>query len=192
MSQAVTGHRIWLIPICLLAGMVMLLYGWQQLHAQVPLPGTPGGPIPAVATEPVMQIGAVMPSAVKAMNVKNWDGAITTFLRFKYKTLDNRVITVHLPGSYKKDKMTREAWDTLFQCYGMDVEAAMEASGRDTMADWGHALSALISEVQKQNPGGDSQSVQNPAGAAMNYARSHLGSTGMGTLELPPLLPGMP
>ena len=188
MTTTVRRHQAWLVRICALAALVISFYGWQQLHAQVSPTVTPA--TPGTTAGPTLQIGAVMPSGVKAMNIKNWDGTVTTVLRFKYKTIDNKVITVHLPGTYKTEKMTREAWDTLFQCFGMDLEAQQDMKGRNKMQEWGAIFSQAISQAQEQADNGEAPPGENPASAAFDYARSHA-TSGMGSVTLPPLLPGM-
>ena len=188
MTITVSRHKAWLVPICVLAALVISFYGWQQLHAQGAQSTTPATPGGAASSGPIIEIAAVLPTGVTAMNIKNWDGTITTVLRFKYKTIDNKVITVHLPGTYRKEKMTREAWDTLFQCFGMDVEAQLDIKGRDKMQEWGSILSQAMSQAksaqEEEAPPGE-----NPASAAFDYAKSH-STSGMGSVTLPPL-PGM-
>lgn len=210
MSRTVKRHRSWLIPVCIVVAGIMSLYGWQQLNAQPPAqPGVPGGPplpgdpnaptagavAPPPPPEPTIELNSVLPTGVKAMNIKNWDGQVTSILRFKYKTLDDRIITVHLPGSYKAEKMTRDGWDTLFQCFGMDVEAQMEASNRNQLADVRPYVSRFMAEMKGEAPSvvsAESQPKVDPiTGVPMDYARTHMPDIYGGDVSLPPLLPGM-
>jgi hypothetical protein len=189
MTIAVSRYKALLVSICVLAALVISFYGWQQLHAQ----GAPTTPAVATApTSPAIAIGAVMPSGVKAMNIKNWDGTVTTILRFKYKTIDNKVITVHLPGAYKTQTMTREAWDTLFQCFGMDVEAQLDIKSQKQMEQLGDMIGQAVMQAMPQGDGSPSDSSMgyNPGMQAFDYAKAH-GNTSMGAISLPPMLPGM-
>jgi len=216
MSRTVKRHRFWLIPVCIVVAGIMSLYGWQQLNAQPPQsgiapgPGMPGGPplqadpnAPAAAPVapppppvPTIELNSVLPTGVKAMNIKNWDGQVTSILRFKYKTLDDRIITVHLPGSYKTEKMTRDAWDTLFQCFGMDVEAQIEAGNRNQLADIRPYIGRFMAEMKGEAPGimssGPQEKIDPVTGAPIDYARTNLPDIYGGDVSLPPLLPGMP
>ena len=211
MSRAVIKHKSWLIPLCLLAAAIASLYGWQQLQAQNVAPGmegappgvagppvappTPGAPgaVPAPVAppaEPTCTLSSVLPSGVRSMKIKNWDGTVTELLRFKYKTMDHRLITVHLPAIFKKEQKTKAGWDTLFQVFGMDYEARVDAIQRNQPPDLSAFMGQLMAEIQGQVPlalpGGSS-----PAAQAMDYARSNLPSIYGGSVTLPPLLPGM-
>lgn len=167
-------------------------------------PGVPGdpnapaaGPVaPPPPPVPTIELNSVLPTAVKAMNIKNWDGKVTSILRFKYKTLDDRVITVHLPALYKKEKMTRDGWDTLFQCFGMDVEAQMEAGNRNQLVSMGPFASRFMAELKGEAPSimssAPQEKIDPDTGAPMDYARNNLSDIYGGDVSLPPLLPGMP
>ena len=200
MTRTVRKHKTWLVPIFVFAAMVLSLYGWQQIHAQpapmtppgtVGAPGTPAAPAAAAPSGPTIAVSAVMPAGVKAMNVKNWDGTVTSILRFKYKTMDDKVITVHLPSSYKNEKMTREAWDTLFQCFGMDVEAQMEAKTRGKFQGLNQLINEAVQKAVENMPEPDQEGGgESPAVAAFNYAKMH-GTGGDNSVMMPPMLPGM-
>lgn len=225
MSRTVKRHRFWLIPVCIVVAGIMSLYGWQQLNAQTPggeirgesglptgapgsvppgapgVPGDPNAPAPApmappAPSAPTIELASVLPTGVKAMNIKNWDGQVTSILRFKYKILDDRVITVHLPALYKKEKMTRDAWDTLFQCFGMDVEARMEAGNRNQLVDMGPFASRFMAELKGEVPGIMSSAPQEKidpvTGAPIDLTRTDLPDVYGGDVSLPPLMPGMP
>lgn len=154
MARIVKKHKLWLIPVCLLVTVGVLLCGWQ-LYAQGMMPPPSGGaasPIPPgmqgaggvpadpgvagttsaapaaiVPSEPTFELKSVLPTGVRVMSIKNWDGKIIQLLRFKYKLPDGRVITVHLPSIYKKEKnYTKAAWETCFQAYSMDREAVLD------------------------------------------------------------------
>lgn len=209
MSHVVKKHKFWLIPLCVLAAAAVFLYGWQQLNAQdMPQPpapagvaGSPGvaGAPPASGTgpdplspsyEPSLSLDSVVPTGIRVTKTKNWDGTVTEFLSFKYKTLDNRFMSVLLPATYKTEKRTRAAWDTLFQVFAMDYEYQLEAIEKERVPDVSAFMGEFMREIQGQVPGGTALS-PNPAGQATDYARSHLSSVWGGSIELPPLLPGM-
>jgi len=201
-------HKLWLIPLCFLMAGIASICCWQQLQAQAPMPtgpvpgvagppGTPGAPgaaltaVPAAPqpSEPTFGIGSVLPKAVKVMRIKNWDGQVTELLRFKYKTMDNRVITVHLPAVYKKEKMTRAGWDTLFCVFAMDQEAQIDAIERNRPPDVSAYMGEFMAEIRGEVPEGTYSS---PADKAAGIARSGLPSMGMQLPPMPLPLIGMP
>ncbi len=111
-------------------------------------------------------------------------------MRFKYKTLDDRTLTVVLPATYKKEKMSKAAWDTLFQVFAMDYEYQLEAIEKNSVPDVSAFIDELMKEIQGQVPAG-TFSRPSPASQAMEFARTNLPSIYGGSVELPPLLPGM-
>lgn len=153
-----------------------------------------------VPSEPTIELKSMLPAGVKVIKVKNWDGSVTEFLRFKHKTLDRKVITVHLPATYKKEKMTRAGWDTAFQVYAMDCEARLDAREKNwginpwQTGDGERLVAQFMSRVGAGVPStfsaGD-YAQTNPAAAAADYARSSLPSMGMQLPPMPPALPGM-
>jgi len=195
MSRTVERHRLWLIPVCTLIAGVILLCGWQQLHAQAPPtdPAAAGAaPAAAPAAEPQMAISAVIPAGAKTINIKNWDGKVTSMIGFKYKTLDDRVIRVQLPALYRTQQMTRAAWDTLFQCYGMDVEAELAAKEPKIPEMAADLVKKTIEQIQQQMPRvtdeGEAESgSSNPAAGAFDFAKSSMPAVSNG-MALPPLL----
>lgn len=209
MSRVVGKNKIWLIPLCLVIAGMASLYGWQQIHAQEPPPpgqeapppaadpamaGMPGAapaapaaaPLPA---EPTMPLSALIQGGIRVSKVPNWDGTATEFLNFKYKTLDNRALKVVLPATYKKEKMTRAGWDTLFQVFDMGYEYQLDAMENARVPAMSGAYSAqLMQEIRGVVPDG---TYTNPAQGAMDSAKINITSLWGGTVELPPLLPGM-
>ena len=212
MSQVVSKNKIWLIPLCVIIVGAASLYGWQAIHAQ-PIPGTsaaegpgalppqpvmpatpgaPGAPVaaPVAPTEPTMSLSALVQGGIRVTKTKNWDGTATGFLNFKYKTLDNRLLKVVLPATYKGDKLTRAGWDTLFQVYDMGYEYQLEAIENARIPDLSAFRDQLMQEIRGVVPEG-TYSNPNPAQGALDAAKTMLPSLWGGTVELPPLLPGM-
>jgi hypothetical protein len=143
MAGTIKKHKAWFVPVCMLIALVALLYGWQQIRAQEPMGGpmsapptlTPVAPTAAPATsappsEPTYLLSAVLPADYQLIKIRNWDKTVTELLRFKYKTRDGRTITVHLPATYKTEKvqLTKVGWGTVFQAFAMDKEAIVDAS----------------------------------------------------------------
>jgi len=180
------------------------MYGWQQIHAQdMPagsapggiqpgMPGAPGGApaAPSPSTEPTMSLSAVVQSGISVSKVKNWDGTFTEFLKFKHKTLDKRVLAVLLPAAYKQDKMTRAGWDTLFQVYDMGYEYRLEAIEKARVPDLSGYTEQFMKEIRGLVPEG-AYSGPNPVAGAMESLKMNIPSLWGGSIELPPLLPGM-
>jgi len=226
MAQAAKSKKVWLVALSIVAVGLGLFYGWQQTFAQggdVP-PPPELGPAPQVApsgvmgppkapglqdgtssapptrtpsSEPLCSLKSMLPSGVSVLKEKNWDGTVTELLRFKYKTMDGGTITVHLPAVYKKEKMTKAAWNTLFMVFGMDYERQLEALEKKLptltgdMRDLMRLLNQFSTAVEPAFRPGIS-SVTSPLAPVMDYARSKLPSVGAGSLILPPMLPGMP
>lgn len=204
MSRVVRKNKFWLIPVCVVIVGAASLYGLQQIHAQgggpAPMamsaaqPGMPGAPAaaPALASpmiDPTMSLSAVMQNA-KSSKTRNWDGTVTEFLKFKYKTLDNRVLLVLLPATYRSEKMTRAGWDTLFQVFDMGYEYQLEAIEKARVPDISAFRNQLMQEISGAVPEG-TYSNPNAAQGALDAAKMMLPSLWGGTVELPPLLPGM-
>lgn len=227
MAQAAKSKKVWLVALSIVAVGLGLFYGWQQTFAQGGNPPPPPelGPAPQVApsggvmgppkapglqdgtssapptrtpsSERLCSLKSMLPSGVSVLKEKNWDGTVTELLRFKYKTMDGGTITVHLPAVYKKEKMTKAAWNTLFMVFGMDYERQLEALEKKLptltgdMRDLMRLLNQLSTAVEPAFRPGIS-SATSPLAPAMDYARSRLPSVGAGSLILPPMLPGMP
>lgn len=162
-------------------------------------PGAPGAPAPAgdaaapapaAPSEPTFGLSSVLPAGVKSMKIKNWDGTVTEFLRFKYRTMDGSVITVHLPAVYKKEKRTRASWDTLFRVFAMDEEARIDAAERNRPPDVSAYMNQFMAEFRGEVPEGTTEA-QHALGQAMDFARSNIPSMGMELPPMPTALPGM-
>lgn len=148
MAYTVRKNKILLIGVFALIVVCGVFLGWQHIYAQsnpveapppVELPppgdtsmgtgttGTSGAPAPAaVVTEPPINFGQVVHSGIAVRSKKNWDGRVFSTLKFKYKTVDGRTLTVILPSEYKAEKRTKAGWETLFVVYAMDVEIAQD------------------------------------------------------------------
>ncbi|HET6453184.1 MAG TPA: hypothetical protein VFI02_02155 [Armatimonadota bacterium] len=201
MSSVAGKNKIWLIPLCIIVVGIISFFGWQQIHAQPPpaidpatgMPVAPAAAAPAApapsAAEPTMPLSAVVQSGIKSSKTKNWDGSFTEMLKFKYKTMDNRVLAVLLPATYKKEKMTRPGWDTLFQVFDMGYEYQLEAVEKARVPNMS-AFSAQLQEILGTVPEGTSSN-PNPAQGALDAAKTMLPALWGGTVSLPPLLPGM-
>jgi hypothetical protein len=216
MSWLSIKNKIWIVALALFVAGAGAVFFWQQLQAQSPTaspspgpatalsdvatPGTPPTTAPSPAappatvqsSEPTVPLRAVLPSNVKVLRIKNWDGRVIEMLRFKYKTLDGRVITVHLPASYKSQQMTKAGWDTLFQVFSMDKEAALEErEKRQSQSISPELMAQFVNEARNAasqfTP--PSEGTTNPASGALDFARTSLPSTGM---QLPPLMPTTP
>jgi len=197
----------------LLAGFGVFFY-LQQIHAQtVPVetpppsqpqpsvtgvPGAPGtqaaapAPLPPpTPAEPVYDLKGVVASGIKAMNVKNWDGTVTDMLRFKYKSMSGRTMTIHLPGVYKDERRTRAGWNTLFTCYAMDYEAMLDEIAKNKPPDVSAFMSEFMAEIRGEVPEGTFD--RTPAGVseARDVIQHYVPGMGVGDLALPPLFTGM-
>ncbi|MHB0912459.1 MAG: hypothetical protein ACYC2Y_03295 [Armatimonadota bacterium] len=91
-------------------------------------PGMPGsapaaGAAPAVSASipsgPAVPLSAVVSGGITRNRMKNWDGAVTEFLSFKYR-LSSGDLAVQLPASYAQKEMTKSAWETTFQVYAVN------------------------------------------------------------------------
>jgi hypothetical protein len=196
MSRNVERHKYWLVPAFMLVAGVVLLCGWQQLHAQA-VPGAVPGAAPAAAaappSDPQVALTSVVTTGIKSANIKNWDGQVTGMLGFKYKTMDDRVIKVQLPSIYRTQQMTRAAWDTLFQCYGMDVEVQLAAGEQDSLFGLdGATILKTLAQIRKQMASMQAapSANPNPAAPAMDYAKMSMPAVSNG-MSLPPLVPGL-
>ncbi|MCL6520368.1 MAG: hypothetical protein K6T99_11100 [Armatimonadetes bacterium] len=216
MSLIIKKHYFWLIPLCLLfSGLGVFIYWQQEISAQNPPAEPPppnqaqssvtGAPVdsgaqpgsiasvpPPTPTEPVYGLKQVVSSGIKVVKIKNWDGSATEILRFKYKSMDGRIMTVHLPAVYKNEKRTRAGWNTLFTCYAMDYEAMLDQIERNKPPDVSAFMNQLVAEISGQVPEGTFEKTTAGVEEAMDVARHYLPGMGIGDISLPPLLPGMP
>lgn len=85
--------------------------------------------------EPTVPFSAVVASGVRVQNVKNPGGKPSQFLRFKYRTLANQMVTVVMPAELKSQKLSRNGWNTLFQVFSMDYEAKMATIAKNLPDD---------------------------------------------------------
>lgn len=226
MVGIVRKHKSWLVPFCLFLVTVGVFYGWQKLHAQgmPPAPGmnpagmagtqgTVGVPAPAAPDSTVdsaIGLKSMLPSNVKVMNIKNWDGYVTKLLRFKCKLVDGRVITVHLPATYEKEQMTRACWESCFQTFAMDQEARLDAIEKNLPPDIsGYAgqisdqirgyipenfiINALSNDTRSTSGTGSGMGPSsNPYAPGMGAARMGLPSMGAQLPPMPVPMVGMP
>jgi hypothetical protein len=123
----------------------------------------------------------MLTGGVRTVTVKSWDGMVASFLKFAYKPTPGNVIHVQLPGEYKKQKFTKDGWTTLFQVYGMDQEAKIDAAERKqaerATEDVGKILGSILGVAQRNM-------------ASLNSAIGV--SSGMTTRSGLPGMPGMP
>lgn len=219
MSRTVNKHKTWLIPLCILIAAIVFFVGLQRIQAQAP-PGVPGGPpgaggppgvtapppaaggMPGMAptgtasagasAEPVLKLTAVMPAHFDTVQIKNFDHTVTRFYRFKFKTSSDTVITVHLPVSYGKQTMTKSAWSTLFQAFGMDVEAKMDAEEASRPIDPMTSVSQLMAELtaKEGNQVAPAGLLNGPSG--MPFDIGSMMNIGSGGGSAPMALPSLP
>lgn len=155
-------------------------------------PGAPGvaGTAPAAAVPeaaPTFSLKSVLPPGVKTMKIKNWDGTAIEMLRFKYKTMDKRVITVHLPAVYKKEQKSKAGWDTLFRAFSMDQEAQLAMIEANKPPEVGPYMKELMSEIKGETPGAGFNQFE----TARALARRSIPSTAVQLPPMPTALPSM-
>lgn len=209
MSRTMRRSRFWLIPLCVLLAGLGSVCCWQQLQAQAPQGPAPidptGGvtPFPTAPadtgvappaapaavpeiTEPTYSFSSRVPGGVTVQNVRNWDGTTTQLLRFKYRTIDNKIITVHLPAVYKTRMMTKAGWDTLFRAFAMDQEAQLAAIESRRPPDVSAYINEFMREIRGEVPEGTFSAAMggSPAESARDIARTAIPSIGM---QLPPM-----
>jgi hypothetical protein len=130
--------------------------------------------------------GQAVHSGVTVRSKKNWDGRVFSSLKFKYRTVDGRTLTVILPAEYKREKKTRAGWETLFVVYAMDTEIEIDRRERAMPPD----VSAFAGQLMAMIRG---QAGNRPAPEIIQEAiRTYLPSMGGGNVSLPPMLPTMP
>ena len=110
-------------------------------------------------------------------------------IKFRYKTVDGNTITVVMPSVYKNEPRSRSAWETLFMVYAMAREAAFEAAERARPPDVSRFMAQFMSEFRGQTPDRVAPDV---AAEAMERARAYLPGMGLGNVNMPIMLPGMP
>lgn len=213
MARTVRQNKFWLIAAFVLTGVCSTFLGWQRIYAQTPPVETPPGvavsatgttaaPTTAAAgtdaaagagattstvpTEPEVAFGQAVHSGVTVSSKKNWDGRVFSSLKFKYRTVDGRTLTVILPAEYKREKKTRAGWETLFVVYAMDTEIEIDRRERAMPPD----VSAFAGQLMAMIRG---QAGNRPAPEIIQEAiRTYLPSMGGGNVSLPPMLPTMP
>lgn len=207
MSRTVRKNRIWLIPLCMLIAGAASVCCWQQLQAQAPqgpAPIDPSGgatpfptdssatavaPAPAAVpeiTEPTYTFGSRVSGGVTVRNERNWDGTTTQLLRFKYRTMDNKIITVHLPTTYRSEMKTKAGWDSLFRAFAMDQEARLAAIEAKRPPDVSAYMNEFMKEIRGEVPEGTFSAAigGSPVESARSIARTAIPSMGM---QLPPM-----
>lgn len=199
MSRTVS-NKVWMLPVCLVLAAIISVCCWQRLNAQ----GVPTKPAPAAApsfVEQPLTLGTMITTSTKSVKVKIWDGSVLELIRFKYKTLDGRYITVDLPGAYRTEKMNKSAWDTLFANFAMDEELLIDkrdknpgpmltdfinssrSSGSSNLSTMPMSIPALpgITPSSGEQP---DYSNPNPTTGAMDRIRGGLPGMGMQTPTL--------
>lgn len=217
MTNTVRRNKIWLIAFSAILMAAGTFLGFQRIYAQsnpveappppdmaMPAPqgGAPGDPAAAgaaagggaaataaVPTEPDVSFGQVVRGGVAVSSKKCWDGRVFNSLKFKYKTVDGRMLTVVLPAEYKSEKKTRAGWETLFVVYAMDVEFALDALERSRPPDVSAFMGQLMAEIRGQ---AGNRPAPDIISEAMEKAKAYLPAMGMGNISMPPALPGMP
>ena len=146
MSKRSTQRIAVVISLCSIFAVIGVFFGLRQLNAQgaspggmmMPMmPGMPGmtgmggsqssSPVTETApTAPLVSINSVV-RGIQTKNIKNWDGTVTSMLRFKYQLSPKQTLTVYLPKSLTTEKRTKNGWEALFQAFAMDKEAIVDA-----------------------------------------------------------------
>lgn len=217
MTNTVRRNKVWLIAFSAILMAAGAFLGLQHIYAQsnpveappppelaqpgapAGVPGVPGATDPAagggaastaaVPTEPDMSFGQAVRGGVAVSSKKAWDGRVFSSLKFKYKTVDGRTLTVVLPAEYKSEKKTRAGWETLFVVYAMDVEIALDALERNRPPDVSAFMGQLMAEIRGQSGNRPAPDI---ISEAMEKAKAYLPAMGMGNISMPPALPGMP
>jgi hypothetical protein len=151
MSKNSTQRIAAVISLCLIFAVIGVFFGLRQLNAQGASPGgmmmpmmmpgmggmSGGSQSSSAVTEsaptaPLISITSVV-RGIQTKNTRNWDGTVTTMLRFKYQLSPKQTLTVYLPKALVIDekgavvKRTRNGWEALFQSFSMDKEAIVDA-----------------------------------------------------------------
>ena len=209
MAYTVRKNKIWLIGVFALIVVCGVFLGWQHIYAQsnptesppiveAPPPGstdagaTAGAPAAAaVITEPPIGFGQVVHSGITVRSKKNWDGRIFSTLKFKYKTVDGRTLTVILPSEYKAEKRTKAGWETLFVVYAMDVEIAQDIADSRRPPDLSSRSAGMLM-LEILGYGGNRSAPEIISATIEEKSKAYLPSMGMGNINMPIMLPGMP
>ncbi len=219
MADTARKSKFWLITVFVVIVAFGVLYSWQSIYAQsqnsqIPVETPPPGAMDAsgmagmgaaaggtgssgssapsttgIVTEPAIGFGQLVHSGAKVISKKNWDGRVFTSLKFKHKTLDGRVLTVVLPAEYKAEQRTKTGWETLFAVYAMDVEIAQDAAAKNAAPDVSAFLGRLMAELRGQ---AGNRTAPEIISSAMEKAKTYLPAMGMGNVDMPIMLPGMP
>ncbi len=207
MTHTVRENKIWLIAVFALIAAVGIFFSWQKIYAQTPteLPppsatgastdtadsgssGSGGSSASPTPPEPTFSLHQVV-SGIKVSSKKSWDGQVFSTLKFKYKTIDGRVLTVVLPAEYKAEKRTKAGWETLFIVYAMDFEIALDAMEKNRPPDVSAFMGKLMEEIRGQTANRPAPDVISDA---MEKAKAYLPAMGFGNISMPIMLPGMP
>lgn len=126
MISKIVRRRILLIVLAVAVGVSIFTIGLQRLQAQnAPKPdaakketATAPAPSPPPSMHTPLTLEAIAPDA-KEVNIKNWDGGITKFLSFNYKSEFSESMNVLIPASFKGQTKTRLIWTEVFRMYDM-------------------------------------------------------------------------
>ena len=219
MAYTIKRNKIWLAVVFVLIAAGGVLLGLQHIYAQdtppqtqeLPPPsdmgaaggvagapagagaagttsGGAGGPSPT-PPEPTIGLHQAIGSGVSVSSRRSFDGRVFSTLKFKYKTVDGRKLTVMLPGEYKSEKKTRAGWETLFIVYAMDQEIAMDIAESRRPPDVSAFMGQLMAQIQGH---GGSRPAPEIIAEAMDKAMTYLPSMGATNDTMPIMLPGMP
>ena len=206
MAHTVRKNRSGMIGVFALITVCGVFLGWQHIYAQSgPIETPPPEPAPAagadtgasagaaaavaVVTEPPITFGQVVHSGMTVRSKKNWDGRVFSTLKFKYKTIDGRTLTVILPAELKTEMRTKAGWETLFVVYAMDVEIAQDIADSRRPPDVSRFMGQLMSRIRGE---GGNRPAPEIISAVVEKYKMNLPSMGMGNINMPIMLPGMP
>jgi len=95
------------------------------------------GPDPILSDNDLLPLDKVVPPEKrKDLNIKNFDGVITTFIKFTFvNPITKEKLNVQLPSSLKSGKMTKAGWGNLFLVYSMNAEAKADKAAKEGTPD---------------------------------------------------------
>jgi hypothetical protein len=98
-----------------------------------------------------MGLKSVVRTPIKALNIKNWDGTVTKFLRFKAKGPMGQTLNVLLPVDYQKQELSRLGWANFFQVYAMNDAYSADQLAKGKLPDLS-AATAIMADVMGTPP----------------------------------------